>query len=573
MFKRRLLAALLVVGLALTGCNGGNQKPADNQKQTETDKQDNKADNKGEQDVAKDKEQYFNTWDQEEPPTLNSAKSSARATHSVLLNVMEPLVRSVEQKDHTLKLEPAAAEKWDISEDGKTYTFHLRDMKWSDGQPVKAQDYLFGIKTSVDPKTGAGGSGYLVDCIKGAKEILGGKGNIDSLGVKAPDDKTLVVELDSPTSYFLELCATLPMMPIRQDVYEQFGERYGAEADTIVTNGPFKLTSWVHNSALELQKSDSYWDKDKVSYEKISWRIMQDLNTRFNAFKNGELDTMGANVKEWREQFDKMENVTHEEIPSPAVDYLFFNTKAKPFDNPKVRLAFSLAINREEAIHAIYNDVGKPAYGWVTYGIQSGDKDYREAVPGPLEALKQKYADPKALLVEGLKEAGVSEDPSQLTVKLEFGGTSQKMKEIGEYFINAFKSKLGVNVEVAMNEWAAFTAKVNQGQVNVGYMAWFADYNDPYSMLSLLMKDVNGVYSGWANDKYDELVTKGKTAKDANEAREYYKQAEEILMEESPVIPLLNSVSNVYRYKYVKNAANNAFATQGLKYGYTAGRK
>ncbi|MDO5754890.1 MAG: peptide ABC transporter substrate-binding protein [Tissierellia bacterium] len=566
MFKKRLLALLLVMGLVLSACGGGEDKPVDEGNGVE-DTSDEEAVEPGE----KDAEQYLNTWQQEEPTTLNSAKNSDQSSYLVLLNVMEPLVRSVEKEDHTLEIEPAAAESWDLSEDGLTYTFHIREgMTWSDGEALTAHDYEFGIKRALDAVDGAGGAGYLIDCIKGAVASMNGEIESSEVGVTATDDHTLVIEVEEPTSYFLELCSTRPTMPIRQDVYEEQGQGYGGEADSIVTCGPFNLDEWVHQTELKLSKNEDYWDADSVNYENVSWRIIDQENTRMNAFLNGEIDSVGSNKMEWRQQFETLDNVNHDEVTNNALDYLFFNTTKQPFNNAKVRRAFSLAVNREEAITAIYNDVGNPAYGWVVPTIQIGDDEYRDVIPGPLEAMKDE--DPRELLIEGLKEEGLSEDPADLTVKLEFGGTGEKMKEIGDYFLNSIKGTLGVDIQVATNEWSAFVDQVNNGNFEIGYMAWMADYNDPYAMLSLHLTDVNGLYTGWSNEKYDQLVRDARAEEDVEKQKEMYEEAETLLMEESPVVPIFNPVNNVYRYDYLFGYTINPFATQGIKYGYTSGR-
>lgn len=554
MMKKKLWILIAALALGLTACGGGEEKPA------------NPAG--AEQSAAsgeKDADQHFNTFFVEEPTTLNSARGTDTSSNRILINSMEPLTRLVEQENGTLKAEPAGAESWQVSEDGLTWTFKLRDNKWSDGQPVTAKDYEFGIKTAA---ASPDGMAFLIDCVKGVDTK-----DANQVAVKAIDDKTLEIVLNEPAPYFIQLTSSRPTLPIRQDKYEAAGERYGTEADTLVTCGPFKIDSWVHQSDIQLSKHQEYWDAANVAYEKVSWRIMTDENTRMNAFLNGEIDTVGSNKKEWQEQFKNMPNVTHKETTSPALDFFLFNTKKAPFNNPKVRLAFSLALNREEAIQAIYNGVGEPATGWVVPGIQVGEKaegDYRSLVPGPLAELKEKYKDPKALLEEGLKEEGIK--PEDFEVRLDFGGTSEEMKQMGDYFLDSFGKSLGIKVTVSLNEWAAFSDQINAREFSVGYMAWNADYNDPYALLSLSMTDINGLSTDWSNAEYDKLVKEAKQAKDQKEMLDKYAAAEKILMEESPVIPIFFPKSNSFRYNYIKGHSYNEFSTQGWKYGYTSGR-
>lgn len=583
MKSKKLLAAALAMSFVLSSCGGEGKKGGNEANSTS-----NPSSQVSENEVAegeegnvrkadpfaegeKDEVQYLNTWYQEEPTTLNSAKGSDASSISILMNVMEPLARNIETSPGKFEIVPGAAESWDISDDGKTYTFHLRDNKWSDGKPVTAKDYEFGLQTAADVETGAGGLGWLVDCIEGVTEAMAGEKKGTEIGVKAIDDKTLEIKLVEKTPYFLELVATRPAFPIREDVYKEMGEKYGTEAENIVTNGPFKIDSWTHNTEIKLSKNENYWDADNVSYDNVSWKIMEDENSRFNAFLNGEIDSVGTTQEEWQQQFEAKEDVVKSVVQSSMEDYLFFNTKEKPFNNKKVRLAFSLALNRQEAIDAVYNGVGEPATGWVMPAVAMNGKSYREQVGNPLEDVQKENTDPKALLEEGLKEEGI--DPKDFKPLLEFGGTSEKMKEIGDYFINAYKESLGIDLSVKTNEWVAFSDQVRQGNFQIGYMAWGADYNDPYCMLSLFLAKNNGVLTGYDNPEYDKLVEEGKAADSDEERLDKYFQAEKIICEDAPAIPIYYGVSHVYRYDYLRGYSDNPFSTQGMKTGYTSGRQ
>ena len=586
MLKKKSLILILATALALTACNGGQENNAPTQEGTQQEAGENSENIEGAEHGATgakdeqkeagemDAEQTLNTWEQEDPTSLNSAIGSDRSSFRILTNVMEPLVRQIENTDDSsITTEPAGAESWEVSEDGLTWTFKIREgMKWSNGDPLTAKDYEFGITRSLDKEDGAGGMGWMLDCIKGATDSMAGKIKTDEVGVKAVDDTTLEITLNQETPYFLQLCSTRPTLPINQKVFEEHGENYGTAIDKIEFSGPFIITEWTHQTGLKLEKNPEYWDVENVHYETVDWRILEEETTRMNAFLNGEIDNVGTNIAEWQQQFQQLDNVFQREVKQPAVDYLFFNTEKTPFNNPKVRLAFSLAIDREEAIQAVYNGVGVPSYGLVMHGITMDEKEYRQEVAGPIQALYDKHPDPKALLVEGLEEEGLGSDPGALSVTLEFGGTSEKMKEIGDYLLNVFAEKLGVNVNVKLNEWTAFSSQVQDGNFEIGYMAWFADYNDPYHMLSLMLTDTDGLNTRWSNDEYDKLIQEGLSSKDPAERLAKYGEAESILSEESPVIPILNAISNTFRYDYVYGWQTSEFSTQGLKYGFTSGR-
>lgn len=586
MSKKKFLPLLLVLALGLGACgNKTEEAPEDNTEQTvDAGEMDNKDDNQPDAEAPaiegnsdqkeageKDAEQYLNTFYVEEPTTLNSALNSDASSWALLKNLMEPLVRNVENVETgELTAEPAAAESWEVSEDGLTWTFKIREgMKWSDGDPVTAKDYEFGIRTALDSTTGAGGMGWLLDVLEGYDEN-GGDNAKES--VTATDDYTLEFKLKTPTPFFLQLASTRPTLPIKQSAYEEFGDKYGAEAANFVGNGPFIITDWVHQTEVKLEKNPEYWDADNVYLENVNWRIINEEATMMNAFQTGEIDSVSTNKAEYQAQFAAKPDVIHKTVNRPSVDFMFFNTEKAPYNNPKVRLALSLAIDREEAIQAIYHEVGKPAYGFVMHGVNTDEgEEYRSVVEGPLKALQAEHADPKALLEEGLAEEGMTIDEFQ--ANLDFGGVNEDSKRIGDYMINTFQDKLGVNLNVNMNEWAAFNDQIKNGSFDIGYMAWFADVNDPYHMLSLMLSGNDGIHTGWENEEYDKLVEEGLASNDPAERLKKYEEAETILSEESPVIPMLYAERNSFMYDYLYGWQLSEFSSQGMKYQFTSGRE
>lgn len=570
MLKRKLLPFMLVLSLGLVACGGNETATTEGQGQEPAPGQTEVVENKVDTQAPageKDQEQFINTWYVEDPTTLNSAINSDASSYKLLLNLVEPLVRQVENVETgELNTEPGAAESWEVSEDGLTWTFKIREgMKWENGDPLTAKDFEFGMEKALDPVTGAGGLGWLLDCIEG----YGTEAVNDS--ITAVDDYTLEIKVTQPTPYFIQLMSSRPSLPINQNAYEEFGEAYGAEAANFVGCGPFTITDWIHQTDIKLVKNPEYWDAEHVYLENVDWRIINEETTRMNAFLNGEIDSVGTNAAEWQQQFEMKDDVLHSIINRPSVDFMFFNTEKSPYNNAKVRLAFSLALNREEAIQAVFDGVGQPGYGFVMHGITTDDgEEYRKVVEGPILGLQGQYADPKALLEEGLKEEGI--DPASFVATLDFGGTGEQTKEIGDYMINSFKNSLGVDLKVNLNEWSAFNDQIQNGNFEIGYMAWFADYNDPYHMLSIMLGDTDGLHTGWANEEYDTLVKEGINSDDPAERLAKYEAAETILSEEAPVIPIFYGVSNSYRYDYVYGWQLSEFSTQGLKNQFTSGR-
>ena len=517
-----------------------------------------------------DAEQYFNGYLNSEPTTLDSVTGNDTYSSSILTNSMEPLTRLAEKDGENVR-EGAAAESWESNEDGTVWTFHLRDNKWSDGQPVTANDYVYAITRVLTPETGSPNS-WLLTCVKNANAVLAGEMDPSELGVKAVDDKTIEFTQESPTPYFLALTDTRVMMPQRQDIVEQYGESYGAEASNMVYNGPFKLETWTHNSELILVKNDQYWDAENVNLQTINYKIMNDENTIFNSFTNGSIDSCGCGTPEWMEKFQSMENVDYIHYTSPAVRFNFYNTKDELFQNANIRNAFTLALDREDIVNTIYFGTMAPAYGWVPDGVSVGDQGiYREKVEEPLKAMIGSE-DPKELLLKGMEELGLGSDPSTLEVTFSLGGVDQWMKNYGEYYQQTFKNVLGVNVVLDFNEWGTFQSKVNSGDYQMGYMSWGIDYNDPYSMLAVMYSTSGNINTGWVNEEYDELLDQAAVEMDDAKRLELYKQAETILFEEGPLCPVVNEAANTFRYNYIKNSNTMPFTSTGLKYAYVSGR-
>lgn len=522
-----------------------------------------------------DEEQYFNGYLGSDPTTLDSVIGNDSVGAGVLNNVMEPLTRlgeKIEENgEHVNFREPAGAESWESNEDGTVWTFHLRDNTWSDGQPVTANDYVYSITRTLTPETGSPNS-YLLTCIKNANAVLAGEMDPSELGIKALDEKTIEFTLEQPTPYFMSLTDNRVMQPQRQDIVEKYGETYGAEAANMVYCGPYKVESWTHNAGMVLVKNDSYWDKDNVNLTKVDYKIMNDENTIFNSFTNKSIDSCGCGTPEWMEKFGAMEDVEYIHNTSPSVRFHFFNTKDPLFQNENIRKAFSLAIDREDVAKSIYFNTMDPAYGWVPDGVSTGEAGiYRDQVEEPMKAMYE-TEDPKALLLKGMEELGLGDDPSTLTITFTLGDTNQWIKNYGEYYQQKFKEVLGVNVVLDFNEWGTFLSKTNAGEYQMGYMVWGIDYNDPYAMLSLMTSTSTAIPTFWSNEKYDELMAKASVEMDDVKRQELCAEAEKILMESAPICPVVNEASNTYRYKYVHNNNTMSFTSTGLKDTYISGR-
>lgn len=563
---KRILSVLLAgaMMLSLAAC-GGEEESSANGEGAAT------AEQKTIDGNVLDEEQYFNGYLGSEPTTLDSVVGNDTYSSSVLTNVMEPLTRLGEKDGQNVR-EGAGAETWESNETGDVWTFHLRDNTWSDGQPVTAEDYAYAVRRIMTPDVGSPNS-YLLTCLKNGEAVLAGEMDVSELGVEATDEKTLVFTLEQPTPYFLSLTDTRVMMPQRQDIVEQYGDTFGADAANLVYNGPFKLDTWTHNSQLVMTKNESYWDAENVNLDTITYSIMNDENAIYNSFSNASIDSCGCIVREWMDRFEQMDNVEYLHYTSPSVRFNFYNTTDELFQNKNIRNAFTLALDREDVVEVIYNGTMAPAYGWVPDGVTTGEQgNYREQFEAPLQTMYEEGLDPKELLLTGMEELGLGSDPSTLEVTLSFGDTSQWMRNYGEYYQQTFKDVLGVNVVLDFNEWGTFNQKVMDGDYQMGYMAWSIDYNDPYAMLNVMRSDSGNINTGWVSEEYDSLLDQAAVEMDEAKRVELYKQAETLLFEEGPLCPVVNEAANTFRYTYIKNANTMPFTSTGLKYAYVSGR-
>ncbi|WP_346879529.1 peptide ABC transporter substrate-binding protein [Clostridium sp. UBA3061] len=561
MKSKKILASLLALSMitsaALVGCGKGEEKGAGTATNGEA-----------------DAEQYLNMLLQSEPKTIDQSKSSDSYSSQILANCQESLTRIVQDENGKDKIEKGIAESWETSDDKLTWTFKLRDAKWSDGKPVTAEQFVYGITRTLDQNT-ASPYAFLLYPIANAVEFNSGKAKAEDLGVKALDEKTVEFTLASPCAYFLDLTYFKVMQPQREDIVKEHGDKYGSEANSMVYCGPFMISEWVHNNKVEFVKNPEYWDAENVKLDKVTMKIIKEESARMNELLNGSLDMATVVKPEWIEKFDSAGEYEAKKGYDGSTTYTFFNLKDKLFSNAKVRKAFIVAEDRENKIKTLRKGLGEPALGFVPKSVQIGGEEYRTKVNElPVQKLMDENTDPKALLIEGMKELGLGEDPSKITISYLQSGTDAVAKEYAEFQQQVYTKKLGINVKVDFVEWAQFQERTDNFDYQVAGMAWTGDYNDPNTYLDLWTSTAGVVPTGWSNPKYDELIAKAGKSDDPNERAELFKEAERILLYEDGVVsPEAWRFKNTYVRKYVKNYTAPLFGTIDLKYTYTTGRK
>lgn len=573
MKTKRFLALLLasVMCLSMAACNKNTDEPKD---------QGNGDKDQVEPTGGKDADQYYNTFISAEPSTLDISRRMDSYSSYIMLDTMEGLVRMCftgEGENQQYEMRPAEAESWESNEDGTVWTFHLRDgLKWQDGEPVTADQYVYSLQRSADPNTACPNS-FFLEPLLNYPEIAAGTKPVTDLGVKAVDEKTLEITLISPKPTFIQMLPNTVYYPQRQDIIEKYGDKFGSEAEAYIGNGPFKVDAWTHNSSIVMSKNDNYWDAENVDLQKVTYNIMTDETTYMSAFESGQLDSVTVTTKDFVEKF-KGEGKTYAPYLSANLAFNFFNTKDKLFSNVNIRKAFTLVVDREEFNEVCYDGMRMPTYGWVVPTMTVGDKNYREAAGDNIKdmqaELKAAGKTPKDLLLQGMQELGLGDDPSTLDVTFSFGSTATLTRNIGEYLQQVFKKELGVEIKTTFNEWGIFNSNVQSGNYQAGFMSWGAYYNDPYDTLSLLLTGSTAINTGWANADYDAMLNKATSDMDEAARIQQYTEAEKILINEECVVsPIATNQVQQFYQPYVHGYSQLGFTSTNEKYIYTEGRK
>lgn len=521
-----------------------------------------------------DKQQILDIFSEAEPKTLDASRSTDTYSSNILALTNEGLVGAKMNDSGIEEIVPAGAVSWEQSKDGLTWIFKLRkEAKWADGIPVTAKDYCYGIKRTLDPKVGSSYS-FLLYPIKGAKEFNSGKIPEDGVGVKALDDYTLEIKLEAPTPYFLQIAYFKVMYPQREDIVKKYGDSYGAEGNHILSNGPYILKEWVHNSRIILVKNEKYWDETNYYLTQINALVVNDINSRMNLLASGQVDIGRADKPEWIKQFINSGEFFNIKRPALGTNYISFNQKNELFKNDKVRKAFNIALNRDELNKVLFNGVYEPAYGYVPKGIVVGDKEYRELVKEPIKKLLDENTDAKKLLEEGLKELGIDKNRENLEINFLISGTNSWSRKYAELLQQMLKKNLGIKLKGEFVEWPVFQKKTDELDYEIAGQAWIADYNDPNTFLDMWMTEAKIAPTGWSNKEYDSLIEKAAKTSNSEKRLDYFKKAENILLyKESVIAPILYRVNNIYVRKYVKNYSPTIIASYNYRKVYIKGKK
>ena len=476
-----------------------------------------------------------------EPPTFDPALAQDSQTNTVLKTMYEGLVRMDSEGNEIA----GVAESWEISEDGLIYEFKLReDAKWSNGDAVTANDFVFAWKRVLDPATSpAPPYSYQLYYISGAEEYNTGEiADFSKVGVKAVDEHTLKVTLKNPTPYFLGLTSFYTYYPVHQSI--EGNDKWATNKDSMITNGAFTLTQWTTGQKIEVTKNEQYWDKDNIKLSKIDMSLTPSGATELSSYRGGELDYAGApNGEIPTDQIPGVSKEMPEEFHSTGIAstyYYMFNTTAEPFQNAKIRKAFAMALTRQSIVDNVTLGGQIPAYGFVPPGIKGESAQFREEVKDA-EYFQENADEAKKLLEEGMKEEGYTTLPKITLIY----NSSEAHQKLAVAAANMWKTVLGVEVATQNQEWGVFLETRNNLNYQIARAGWSADYNDPMTFMDIWTTGNGNNDSGYANPEYDALIEKAAEEKDLAKRNEYFAQAEKILIQDDMVIAPVYYYTNV----------------------------
>ncbi|MBU4684114.1 oligopeptide ABC transporter substrate-binding protein OppA [Cedecea davisae] len=464
-----------------------------------------------------------------EPASLDPHKVESDVEGNIIGDFFDGLIRV--KNDGTI--EPHLADKWE-NQDNKVWTFHLRPgIKWSNGEPITAQDVVWSWKRLVDPKTGSPYATYPGTMqIENANDIAEGKKPVDSLGVKALDASTVQVTLNQPTSAFLLMLGHTSMVPVSEAAVEKFGDKWTQPAN-FVSSGPYKLSQWVVNEKVVGERNKQYWDDAHTVINQVTYLPVTSGTADVNRYKAGEIDitytvpeTLFASLKK---SMPDQVRVT----PYLSTYYYEFNTTKAPFNDPRVRLALNMALDKDIIAEKVLGQGQKPA--WLVSQPKIGGVELKPADYGSWSHDKR-VAEAKKLL----EEAGFNEKhPLQFNLLY---NTSESHQRIAIAASSMWKKNVGVEAKLQNQEWKTMLDTKRTGNYDLVRYGWIADYDDAATYLNNFRTGDSQNSSKYSNPAYDEIIAKASQATTLEERAKYYQQAEDILAKDVPTIPIYHYV-------------------------------
>jgi oligopeptide transport system substrate-binding protein len=483
--------------------------------------------------LAEAKDQIIRIANGTEPKELDPATATGEPEAHIIENLFECLTT---HDPLSLKPLPGVAERWEISSDGLVYVFYLRkNAKWSDGTPVTAHDFVFSWIRLLDPAT-ASEYAYQIYHIKNAEAFNAGTiKDASQLGLKAKDDYTLEIILENPVPFFLQLTAFFTLCPTPRHIIKKYPQREWTKEGNMVSNGPFKLSEWRLNQHVKLEPNPHYWDKEKMHLTAAYFLPIENIDSEEKAFMSGEVHLTNSvpliKVPTYLAELKKSPDVYHPYRTEPYLGVYFYrlNTTKAPFNDKRVRRALAITLDRQLLVDKVTRNGEKPALSFTPPGIEG------YTFPSTLQATvnKETIAEAQALLAE----AGYPEGRGMPPINILYN-TNENHKKIALAVRQMWKDHLGIEVGLFNQEWKVYLDSQRKLQFELSRSGWIGDYADPNTFLDLFMSKGSNNQTGWGNKEYDRLIDLSEDIQDQAARFEYFRQAEAILMDEMPVIPV-----------------------------------
>ncbi len=505
------------------------------------------------------------------PETLDPALNSAVDGGNMLITLFETLLII----DQDNKVQPGQAEKYEVSPDGLTWTFTMRDgLKWSDGTELNAKDFEYTFKRIADTNVAAPYAETVIGMIEGYKEAIDSK-NPEKLNVKASDDgKTLTIKLAYPCSYFDKIVAFGTMSPVQKATVEKNGDSWATKPETYVCNGPYTITEWTPSEKIVCKKNENYkggWDSSKIVNDKLTFLLLEDSSASYTAYTGGTAQLIKDVPTEEIPTLKKDKKDEFNVDPILGTYYLSMNLNKAPFNNKNVRKALSLAIDRDYVANTVMQGTYTPAYNYVGTGVDDVDTgkflENSKAANGGKTYISEDY---KANLEEAKKalaEAGYPEGKGFPTITYSTNDTGYH-KALAEYLQQVYKD-LGITMNIDIVDWSSFTPKRRAGEYEMARNGWVMDYNDASNMIELFVSS-NGNNDGkYNNPAFDKAMNDSKVAdKTAHFAALH--EAEKIVSEDYGFIPVAYYNDFWLQSTSLKGTWHSPYGYWYLQYAYLA---
>ena len=484
-----------------------------------------------------------------EPMTIDPALNSAVDGAIMANHMFEGLVKWVDNGSGEAELAPGQAESWEktVNDDGTvTYAIKMRDgIKWSDGKDVTAGDFEYSWKRLADPATAADYC-YMIDMVQGYAEVADGSADKDTLGIKAVDDKNLEITLSYDCPYFEEIMAFPATFPVRQDIVEG-NEEWTYSPETYIGNGAYKMVEWSHNAYILTEKSETYYDYEKLGPDTIKYTLLDDNNAMLAAFNSGELNFIMNFPTDEMANYLASGQITV--APYIGTYYVCFNTEDEVFSNPLVRQAFSLVIDRNYIVENVSQSGEVPATGYVPSGVYDAEgangDDFRTVGGEYYSVSADDYQANCDKARELLAEAGYPNGEGLPAVEYMYN-TDDRHKAIAEALQNMWQTELGVTVNLSNQDWNVFLKSRKDGDFQIARNGWIADYNDPCSFLDMWYTGGGNNDAQYSNPEYDALIDAAKATSDQTERMAAFHKAEDLLIGQDSVLAPIYFYTNPY---------------------------